>query len=124
MNTVSRTDIEQLAAKMRSNPTSAERIFLNSMAYYYFGKGMRFEHIVQINEEFFILDFYIELDALKIAVEVDGNTHYKQGEQENDKRRDKLLAENLGIITYRIPARHLYEGMVDRQYMFNLFTHN
>jgi very-short-patch-repair endonuclease len=120
MNYITRTVIEVLSERNRNKPTSAERLFIYSPAFTYFGEEFKFQHIVEYNEEFFILDFYIEVPPFKIAIEIDGATHYKQGQQENDRRRDKTLAENKGIITFRIPARHIYEGMVTDDYLSQL----
>jgi very-short-patch-repair endonuclease len=60
-----------------------------------------------------ILDFYCS--SARLAVEVDGRTHWQDEERERDEARDRWL-ERQGVMTMRIPASAIYRdlgGVVD-----------
>jgi len=65
-------------------------------------EGLRFRRQHPIGP--FILDFYCA--EAKLAVEVDGASHYVGDRQERDAYRDRWLAES-GIRTLRLPARYV-----------------
>ena len=58
--------------------------------------GVRFSRQIPIDQ--YIVDFYCK--DLKLAIEVDGSFHYKEGQQEKDTRRQKRL-ESLGVTVIR-----------------------
>ena len=49
----------------------------------------------------YFLDFLIEINEIKIDLEIDGKQHEYEDRKENDKRRDEYL-ESLSYIIYRI----------------------
>ncbi|WP_293392005.1 DUF559 domain-containing protein [Phenylobacterium sp. RIFCSPHIGHO2_01_FULL_69_31] len=60
-----------------------------------------------------ILDFYCP--ALRLAIEVDGATHWDEAAQLKDTARDRWLAGQ-GVHTLRIPASRIYhdlDGVMD-----------
>jgi very-short-patch-repair endonuclease len=56
----------------------------------------------------YVLDFYC--DSAKLAVEVDGQTHWLGAQPDRDERRDAWLALR-GIRTLRLPARLVFEDL-------------
>ena len=56
----------------------------------------------------FILDFYCP--AARLAVEVDGATHWDEEAQAKDTARDRWLADQ-GIEVLRIPASRIYQDL-------------
>jgi very-short-patch-repair endonuclease len=55
-----------------------------------------------------ILDFYCP--AARLAVEVDGATHWDEDAQAKDEARDRWLM-NLGVRVYGIPAGRIYHDL-------------
>ncbi|MDP3403926.1 MAG: DUF559 domain-containing protein [Brevundimonas sp.] len=62
--------------------------------------GLKFRR--QHPVEPYVLDFYCA--DIKLAVEIDGQTHAADGRAEQDRRRDQWLLDR-GIRTLRLPAR-------------------
>jgi len=58
----------------------------------------------------YILDFYC--DEARLAVEIDGYSHYVAGRAAYDERRDRWLAER-GVAVVRISARDVLKAMED-----------
>lgn len=58
--------------------------------------GVRFS--TQIPVDRYIVDFYCK--DLKLAIEVDGSIHFREGQQEQDKKRQARL-ESLGVTVIR-----------------------
>ena len=82
------------AKKLRNNMTLGEIALWREIK----GKklGVRFSRQIPINQ--YIVDFYCK--DLKLAIEVDGSFHYKEGQQEKDKIRQNRL-ESLGVVVIR-----------------------
>jgi very-short-patch-repair endonuclease len=51
------------------------------------------------------LDFYCP--ALRLAIEIDGDSHFMEGAAERDQRRDRYMA-NFGIRTIRFTNDEIY----------------
>jgi len=64
----------------------------------------------QFAYESMIFDFYCP--AAKLAVEVDGSTHWTDEKLEKDEARDRSLARR-GIVVMRIGAGSVYKGLGD-----------
>ena len=62
------------------------------------GKRLGFQFSRQIPIDRFIVDFYCK--DLKLAVEVDGSIHFREGHQEKDEKRQRRL-ESLGVKVMR-----------------------
>ena len=58
--------------------------------------GVRFSRQVPIDK--YIVDFYCK--DVQLAIEVDGSVHFKEGQQEKDKKRQNRL-ESLGVHVIR-----------------------
>ena len=59
---------------------------------------------------FIFVDFY--LPALRLVIEVDGDSHNSEGAKEKDRRRD-LLLRNMGIMVSRITNSDARNGVFD-----------
>ena len=55
-----------------------------------------------------ILDFYCP--AARLAVEVDGATHWDEAARRKDEARDRWLA-GMGVSVLRIPAAHVWQDL-------------
>jgi len=64
----------------------------------------------QFAYESMIFDFYCP--AAKLAVEIDGSTHWTDEKLEKDEARDRSLARR-GIVVMRIGAGSVYKGLGD-----------
>lgn len=74
-------------------------------------RGIKFRRQYSIDR--FVVDFYAP--ALKLAIELDGESHYGDGGREKDAERDAILA-GLGIRVIRILNTDVYgnlEGVYD-----------
>ena len=93
--------LKELARKLRNNSTFTEIMLWN----YLKGKQMRgYDFDRQRPIDNFIVDFYCK--DLKLAIEVDGESHY--GNEEKDARKDKRLNE-FGVSVLRfddLEVRH------------------
>ena len=68
----------------------------------------------------YIVDFYCP--KLKLAIEVDGESHYTTEGKEHDKKRDAFIRDQ-GIEIIRIPTSEIYDnldGVV--QHLANIFN--
>ncbi len=83
-------ELVAFAKKLRNNMTLGEIALWREIK----GKklGVRFSRQIPIN--CYIVDFYCK--DLKLAIEVDGSFHFKDGQQKKDARRQKSL-ESLGV---------------------------
>lgn len=88
--------VHDRADEMRANPTLSEKIF-RRWANKVLNTDVLFQHPIQINDKYYILDFFFPV--LGIAVEVDGGVHRTQ--KEKDAHRDCALSSK-GIETIRI----------------------
>jgi very-short-patch-repair endonuclease len=89
---------------LRNNPTEAER----KLWQYLKGKqlsGVKFRR--QYSVDTYILDFYAP--KLKLAIEVDGATHFTPEEKYYDENRAKYL-EGFGIKILRFTNEDIYEN--------------
>lgn len=67
----------------------------------------------------YIVDFYCP--KLKLAIEVDGDSHYTQEGKEHDKKRDSFIQDQ-GIELIRIPTSEVYKNLDGvMQYLANIF---
>lgn len=83
------------AAKMRANPTPAERRLTEALR-----EHLLIEVQAQVPMLNYIADIYIP--AARVVIELDGKGHLSR--QAYDRERDQRLAAN-GIITIRYPNR-------------------
>ena len=56
----------------------------------------------------YVIDFYCP--ALKLAVEIDGDSHYQDGSRDNDTQRQTFI-ESFGIRFLRFTNREVYENL-------------
>ena len=68
-------------------------------------EGERF--LRQFSVKYYVLDFYCP--KLRLAIEIDGETHMTEEELEYDKRRQKYL-ESLGIIFLRFRNEEVFSN--------------
>ena len=89
---------------LRKNITLAEKIiWLNIRR-----RQLESERFLrQFSVEFYILDFYCP--KLKLAIEIDGDTHLTEEELEYDKQRQNHL-ESLGIIFLRFRNESVFNN--------------
>lgn len=88
----------------RNQTSYAEDFFINVLD----NNGIKYEREKSIkkldNIHCYFLDFYIEVNNIKIDLEIDGSQHKER--EESDKNRDSYL-ESLGIKVYRIPWNNI-----------------
>ncbi len=87
-------DLVPLSKKLRKNMTLGEIALWREIK----GKKLGFQFSRQIPIDHYIVDFYCK--DLKLAIEVDGSIHFKQGHPERDEKRQRRL-ESLGIKVIR-----------------------
>jgi very-short-patch-repair endonuclease len=56
----------------------------------------------------YVVDFYCP--ALKLAIEIDGDSHFQPGEQEKDEKRQQLI-ESVGIQFLRFRNNEVRENL-------------
>jgi len=96
---------------LRRNPPSPEIIVWNTVRNRQID-GCKFKRQYSVGR--FVIDFFCP--ELKLAVEIDGDTHYKESEQEKDRHRQQYL-EKLGIKFLRFTNQDINEnlnGVVER----------
>ena len=71
-------------------------------------KGFKFRRQYSVNK--YIVDFYCP--ELKLAVEVDGDSHYFDGNIESDKKRQEYI-ESKGIIFLRFTNNDIYKNLAE-----------
>ena len=69
-------------------------------------KGYKFRRQYSIDN--FIVDFYCP--KLKLAIEIDGNSHYIEGANLSDNNRQSRI-ESYGITFLRFTNREIYENI-------------
>ncbi len=69
-------------------------------------KGYKFRR--QYSVENFVLDFYCP--KLKLAIEVDGDSHFVEGADMSDRERQTII-ESFGINFLRFTNREIYENI-------------
>ncbi|MCL5062816.1 MAG: endonuclease domain-containing protein [Nitrospiraceae bacterium] len=69
-------------------------------------KGYKFRR--QYSVEKFVIDFYCP--KLKLAIEVDGDSHFVEGSKIRDKERQAIV-ESFGITFLRFTNREIYENI-------------
>ena len=69
-------------------------------------RGYKFRRQYGVNG--FVLDFYCP--ELKLALEVDGDSHFQEGMEVNDLER-QLIIESYGITFLRFTNNDVYENM-------------
>jgi very-short-patch-repair endonuclease len=89
--------------KLRRNMTLAER-----KLWYEFLRGYRYRFVRQKTIGNYILDFYCQ--KLKLGIEIDGETHLGNKNEEYDKNRTREL-EKLGIKILRFWNDNILEGL-------------
>lgn len=68
-------------------------------------KGYKFRR--QYSVEGFVIDFYCP--KIKLAVEVDGDSHFTEGADTRDKERQAII-ESFGITFLRFTNKEIYEN--------------
>jgi very-short-patch-repair endonuclease len=69
-------------------------------------KGYKFRRQYSIDN--FIVDFYCP--KLKLAIEIDGDSHYVEGADINDRERQSII-ESYGITFLRFTNKEIYENL-------------
>lgn len=75
-------------------------------------KGYKFRRQFSVNN--FVIDFYCP--KLKLAIEVDGESHFTDCAESRDKER-QMIIESFGVSFLRFTNKEIYEninGVVDR----------
>ena len=105
MDIYNKIDQRGLRRNLRSNLTDAERILWAKLK----GKsvfGFKFRRQFGIDE--YIVDFYCP--ELKLAIEVDGDTHFIGNAPEADKIRQEKI-ESYGIKFLRVTNNDVYKNL-------------
>ena len=87
-------DLVPLAKQLRKNMTLGEIALWREIK----RKKLGFQFSRQIPIDQYIVDFYCK--DLRLAIEVDGSIHFKEGHQEKDEKRQHRL-ESLGVKVMR-----------------------
>lgn len=96
------SDLKEKARKLRNEMTLAEK-----KLWYQYLKSNKYKFLRQKTIDNFILDFYCQ--KLKLAIEVDGETHFTEGEKERDFNRTKKLNE-FGIKVIRFWNNEIFDN--------------
>jgi very-short-patch-repair endonuclease len=97
-------ELEPYRKELRNNSTTAEMFLWNFLKNKQLaGRKFRRQHSV----ENCILDFYCP--AERLAIELDGQSHYEPERIEKDKRRDAFLLHNFEIRTLRFENKYVFE---------------
>lgn len=97
-----RSDLKELARKLRNNATKAERVLWHSLS----GKqcfGYDFHRQKPLGN--YIVDFFCQ--ELMLVIEVDGVSHNQRSVQVKDRRKEEFL-ESLGITVIRFKDDEIY----------------
>ncbi len=89
---------------LRSNMPQAEVILWSKLK----GKGLGHKFRRQYSIGKFVVDFYCP--KLKLAIEVDGDSHYAGGAETRDRERQKII-ESYDFTFLRFTNREIYENM-------------
>ena len=96
---------KQLRQKLRNESPKAEIILWSQL------KGGQLEglkFIRQYGVGSYVIDFYCP--KLKLAIEIDGDSHFQEGAEEYDKKRQKFI-EQFGIKFLRVTNTDIYENL-------------
>tara|TARA_R110002124_G_scaffold45693_2_gene137948 strand:+ start:16225 stop:16689 length:465 start_codon:yes stop_codon:yes gene_type:complete len=97
-----RSDLKELARKLRNNATKAERVLWHSLS----GKqclGYDFHRQKPLGN--YIVDFFCQ--ELMLAIEVDGVSHNRESVRLKDKEKEKFL-NSIGITVLRFQDAEIY----------------
>jgi very-short-patch-repair endonuclease len=97
--------------QLRRNMTKAESMVWSKISNRQI-EGYKFRR--QYSVERFILDFYCP--CLKLAIEIDGNSHFLEDAQKYDRERQTFI-ESFGITFLRFTNEEVYrnlEGVVEK----------
>ncbi len=90
---------------LRSNMPKAELILWSKLK----SKGLdKYKFRRQYSVGKFVIDFYCP--RLKLAIEVDGDSHFSDGSEVCDKERQNFI-ESFGISFLRFTNREIYENL-------------
>lgn len=89
--------------ELRRNMPLAEVILWSKLK----GKGLGYKFRRQYSVDRFIVDFYCP--ALKLAIEVDGDSHYTEAANMRDKARQDIM-ERYGCLFLRFTNKEIYEN--------------
>jgi very-short-patch-repair endonuclease len=106
-----RTEEKIKRRMLRSNMPRAEVILWSKLKNKEL-RGYKFRRQYSVGK--FVVDFYCS--KLKLAIEVDGESHFVEGSKIRDKER-QVIVESSGITFLRFTNREIYEninGVVDR----------
>jgi very-short-patch-repair endonuclease len=95
---------KKLRQHLRNNATDAERILWSSLKNSQLS-GYKFRRQQGIGK--YIVDFYCP--AKKVAIEIDGETHWTDKELDHDKARQQEI-ENLGVRVLRFTNEDIYKN--------------
>jgi len=90
---------------LRNNMPKAELLLWSKLKGRALG-GFKFRRQYGVSK--FVLDFYCP--ELKLAIEVDGDSHFMEGAEENDMERQRII-ESYGIAFLRFTNIDIYENM-------------
>ncbi|HEX8361140.1 MAG TPA: endonuclease domain-containing protein [Longimicrobium sp.] len=88
-------EVQAAARRLRCEPTRAEVVLWEGLRKHQV-RGVRFRRQHAVGQ--FVLDFYAT--SLKLAIEVDGDVHDSQAEQDQ-VRTDYLAARGIRVIRFR-----------------------
>jgi very-short-patch-repair endonuclease len=100
-----KSDSKSVRRNLRASMPSAEAILWSVLKDRRL-LGCKFRR--QYGIEAYTVDFYSP--DIKLVIELDGDSHYRQGEQEYDKRRDAMI-RSFGIRILRILNDDVYENL-------------
>jgi very-short-patch-repair endonuclease len=105
MYTANLKKYKELRRKLRNDMTPAEKILWAAIRR---KRLLGYQFKRQYGIENYILDFYCP--PLKLAIEVDGDSHYSENAQRYDKMRTREL-ESWGIKIIRFTNNDVYENL-------------
>ena len=100
-----RSSEKDLRRRLRNQMPKAEALLWSKLK----GKqllGQRFRRQYSVGP--YVVDFYCP--TLKLAIELDGDSHYRDGAQENDARRQKYI-ESFQIQALRFLNDEIFENL-------------
>ena len=96
---------KQKRRQLRNNLTQAERVVWAKLRDKQMG-GHKFRR--QYSVDSYVVDFYCPV--LKLAVEIDGDSHFEEGVEAYDQQRQAFI-ENFGIRFLRFTNREVFENL-------------
>jgi very-short-patch-repair endonuclease len=105
MSIFNKPKFKELRQKLRNNMPDAEIILWSELQ----GKrlnGLKFRRQYGVGS--YVVDFYCH--KFKLAIEVDGDSHFEEGAEEKDKRRQEYI-ESQGIKFFRCTNTDVYENL-------------